>query len=67
MSIDNARRYTHERSTALTLQRTLLPRNTVKHPAVETASRYLPAGARVALVVGDVVGHDVLASAPDSL
>ncbi|MFL9683518.1 MULTISPECIES: SpoIIE family protein phosphatase [Streptomyces] len=80
VSIDNARRYTHERSTALALQRTLLPRNTVEHPAVETASRYLPAGsragvggdwydviplsgARVALVVGDVVGHGLHAAA----
>ncbi|MEU2654484.1 SpoIIE family protein phosphatase [Streptomyces sp. NPDC007325] len=80
VSIDNARRYTQERSTALTLQRTLLPRNTVQHAAVETASRYLPAGsragvggdwydviplsgARVALVVGDVVGHGLHAAA----
>ncbi|GAA3086652.1 hypothetical protein GCM10017562_65960 [Streptomyces roseofulvus] len=80
VSIDNARRYTHERSTALALQRTLLPRNTVEHAAVETASRYLPAGsragvggdwydviplsgARVALVVGDVVGHGLRAAA----
>ncbi|MEU3830361.1 SpoIIE family protein phosphatase [Streptomyces sp. SID486] len=80
VSIDNARRYTQERSTALTLQRTLLPRTTVEQPAVETASRYLPAGsgagvggdwydviplsgARVALVVGDVVGHGLHAAA----
>ncbi|MGY3340324.1 serine phosphatase RsbU (regulator of sigma subunit)/anti-sigma regulatory factor (Ser/Thr protein kinase) [Streptomyces filamentosus] len=80
VSIDNARRYTQERSTALTLQRTLLPRGTVEQPAVETASRYLPAGsragvggdwydviplsgARVALVVGDVVGHGLRAAA----
>ncbi|MGA5643485.1 ATP-binding SpoIIE family protein phosphatase [Streptomyces cinereoruber] len=80
VSIDNARRYTHERSTALTLQRTLLPRHTVRQSAVETASRYLPAGsragvggdwydviplsgARVALVVGDVVGRGLRAAA----
>ncbi|MEU2068007.1 ATP-binding SpoIIE family protein phosphatase [Streptomyces anulatus] len=80
VSIDNARRYTHERSTALTLQRALLPRHVVKQSAVETASRYLPAGsgagvggdwydviplsgARVALVVGDVVGHGLHAAA----
>ncbi|MFF9145033.1 SpoIIE family protein phosphatase [Streptomyces sp. NPDC014861] len=80
VSIDNARRYTHERSTALTLQRTLLPRHTVQQSAVETASRYLPAGsragvggdwydviplsgARVALVVGDVVGRGLHAAA----
>ncbi|MFF8571691.1 SpoIIE family protein phosphatase [Streptomyces sp. NPDC015140] len=80
VSIDNARRYTRERSTALTLQRTLLPRHTVKQSAVEAASRYLPAGssagvggdwydviplsgARVALVVGDVVGRGLHAAA----
>ncbi|MFI5830020.1 SpoIIE family protein phosphatase [Streptomyces sp. NPDC051578] len=80
VSIDNARRYTHERSTALALQRTLLPRHPVKQAAVETASRYLPAGsragvggdwydviplsgARVALVVGDVVGRGLHAAA----
>ncbi|MEV5313249.1 SpoIIE family protein phosphatase [Streptomyces sp. NPDC052610] len=80
VSIDNARRYTHERSTALALQRNLLPRHTVQQSAVETASRYLPAGsragvggdwydviplsgARVALVVGDVVGRGLHAAA----
>ncbi|NML50832.1 SpoIIE family protein phosphatase [Streptomyces sp. R302] len=80
VSIDNARRYTQERSTALTLQRTLLPRHTAKQSAVDTASRYLPAGsrtgvggdwydviplsgARVALVVGDVVGRGLHAAA----
>ncbi|MEU7282876.1 SpoIIE family protein phosphatase [Streptomyces sp. NPDC045431] len=80
VSIDNARRYTHERLTALTLQRNLLPQHTVEHPAVETASRYLPSGsgagvggdwydviplsgARVALVVGDVVGRGLQAAA----
>ncbi|MFG3107161.1 ATP-binding SpoIIE family protein phosphatase [Streptomyces tendae] len=80
VSIDNARRYTRERSTALALQRTLLPRHTVKQSAVEAASRYLPAGsragvggdwydviplsgARVALVVGDVVGRGLHAAA----
>ncbi|MFG2396836.1 ATP-binding SpoIIE family protein phosphatase [Streptomyces lydicus] len=78
--IDNARRYTHERSIALALQRNLLPRHAVKQSAVETASRYLPAGsragvggdwydviplsgARVALVVGDVVGRGLHAAA----
>ncbi|MER6350202.1 ATP-binding SpoIIE family protein phosphatase [Streptomyces sp. NPDC001595] len=80
VSIDNARRYTHERSTALTLQRSLLPHRTVAQPAVETAFRYLPSGyrtgvggdwydviplsgARVALVVGDVVGRGLHAAA----
>ncbi|WP_406300454.1 SpoIIE family protein phosphatase (plasmid) [Embleya sp. NBC_00888] len=78
--IDNARRYTHERSTALTLQRSLLPQRLPELSAVEVAARYLPAGAhagvggdwydviplsgaRVALVVGDVVGHGIRASA----
>ncbi len=76
--VDNARRYTRERATALTLQRSLLPRLTRRHAAVEVASRYLPAvdgvggdwfdliplsGARVALVVGDVVGHGIPAAA----
>lgn len=77
--VDNARRYTRERTTAETLQRSLLPLNLPDHPAVEIASRYLPAGspagvggdwfdavplsgARVALVIGDVVGHGIQAS-----
>ncbi|MET8983390.1 SpoIIE family protein phosphatase [Streptomyces sp. NPDC004539] len=78
--IDNARRYTRERATAVTLQRSLLPQGLPEQAAVEVASRYLPAGARagvggdwfdviplsgarVALVVGDVVGHGIHASA----
>jgi PAS domain S-box-containing protein len=80
LSLDNARRYTRERSTALALQRSLLPQRFPRQSAVEVASRYLPAsahagvggdwfdviplsGVRVALVVGDVVGHDIHASA----
>ncbi|SOD89433.1 SpoIIE family protein phosphatase [Streptomyces sp. Ag109_G2-15] len=80
VAIDNARRYTHARATALTLQRSLLPRSTPAQSAVEVACRYLPAaaqlgvggdwydviplsGARVALVVGDVVGHGIHAAA----
>ncbi|MGI5133525.1 MULTISPECIES: ATP-binding SpoIIE family protein phosphatase [unclassified Streptomyces] len=78
--VDNARRYTHERTTSLALQQSLLPQTAPKQPAVEAATRYIPAnsqagvggdwydviplpGARVALVVGDVVGHGVHASA----
>ncbi|MEZ0089193.1 SpoIIE family protein phosphatase [Streptacidiphilus sp. EB129] len=78
--VDNARRYTRERITAITLQESLLPRGPSRHSAVETACRYLPtdslagiggdwfdiiplSGARVALVVGDVVGHGLHASA----
>ncbi|WP_371583269.1 SpoIIE family protein phosphatase [Streptomyces sp. NBC_01314] len=80
VNIDNARRYTQERSIALTLQRSLLPQHAPDESAVETASRYLPSGARagvggdwydviplsgarVALVVGDVVGRGLQASA----
>ncbi|MFH8499867.1 SpoIIE family protein phosphatase [Streptomyces coeruleorubidus] len=78
VSIDNARRYTREHSMAVTLQRSLLPRNLPEQDALEIAYRYLPAqagvggdwfdvlplsGARVALVVGDVVGHGLHAAA----
>ncbi|MFI7408763.1 SpoIIE family protein phosphatase [Streptomyces sp. NPDC049627] len=80
VGVDNARRYTRERTNALTLQRSLLPRDLPKQAAVEVAYRYLPAGTgagvggdwfdvvplsgtRVALVVGDVVGHGIHASA----
>ncbi|QPP07811.1 SpoIIE family protein phosphatase [Streptomyces bathyalis] len=78
VSIDNARRYTREHGMAVALQRSLLPRALPEHSAVEVASRYLPAqagvggdwfdviplpGARVALAVGDVVGHGLHAAA----
>ncbi|MET9381811.1 SpoIIE family protein phosphatase [Streptomyces sp. NPDC002928] len=78
VSIDNARRYTREHSMAETLQRSLLPRNLPEQGALDLAYRYLPAqagvggdwfdvlplsGARVALVVGDVVGHGLHAAA----
>ncbi|MCX5193495.1 SpoIIE family protein phosphatase [Streptomyces sp. NBC_00249] len=78
VSIDNARRFTREHATAVTLQRSLLPRTLPDLSAVDVAFRYLPAkagvggdwfdviplpGARVALVVGDVVGHGVHAAA----
>ncbi|MPY44757.1 PAS domain S-box protein, partial [Streptomyces phyllanthi] len=45
VSIDNALRYTRERATAVTLQRSLLPQSLPEQVAVEVASRYLPAGA----------------------
>ncbi|SEE64208.1 PAS domain S-box-containing protein [Streptomyces sp. 3213] len=78
--LDNARRFTRERGISLALQRNLLPHGPTTLPAVETASRYLPAGGgtqaggdwydviplpggRVGLVVGDVVGHGINASA----
>ncbi|QJS14113.1 SpoIIE family protein phosphatase [Streptomyces argyrophyllae] len=78
VSIDNARRYTREHSMAVTLQRSLLPRTLPEQGALDLAYRYLPAqsgvggdwfdvlplsGARVALVVGDVVGHGLHAAA----
>ncbi|ANP50491.1 SpoIIE family protein phosphatase [Streptomyces griseochromogenes] len=47
--IDNARRYTHERATAMALQRNLLPQQLPLLRAVETTSRYLPAGGRAVL------------------
>ena len=76
--LDNACRYTREHQLALTLQRSLLPRALPVQRAVEAAHRYLPAqggvggdwydviplsGGRVALVVGDVVGHGLHAAA----
>ncbi|AJT69996.1 hypothetical protein T261_8403 [Streptomyces lydicus] len=47
--IDNARRYTRERTTALALQRSLLPQRMPALSAVEAASRYLPASSRTVL------------------
>jgi GAF domain-containing protein len=80
LCVDNARRYTRERATALTLQASLLPHGPSRQSAVDVACRYRPAdssagvggdwfdiiplsGARVGLVVGDVVGHGIQASA----
>ncbi|WP_078860621.1 SpoIIE family protein phosphatase [Streptomyces rubellomurinus] len=76
--VDNARRYTREHAMAVTLQHSLLPRSLPQQNALDVAYRYLPAqagvggdwfdviplpGARVALVVGDVVGHGLHAAA----
>ncbi|MFF7856165.1 SpoIIE family protein phosphatase [Streptomyces sp. NPDC007904] len=78
--VDNARRFARERSTALALQRSLLPKGLPGQAAVEVAHRYLPSGSaagiggdwfdviplsgsRVALVVGDVVGHGIPSTA----
>ncbi|MFJ3233925.1 SpoIIE family protein phosphatase [Streptomyces sp. NPDC086787] len=47
--IDNASRYTRERTTTITLQRNLLPQNLPDLGSAETASRYLPATGQVAL------------------
>ncbi|MFD9283948.1 SpoIIE family protein phosphatase [Streptomyces mirabilis] len=78
LSIDNARRYTRERTMVLTLQRSLLPHDLPDQDAVEIAHRYLPAesdvggdwydviplsGTRIGLFVGDVVGHGMLSAA----
>ncbi|MFJ9150862.1 SpoIIE family protein phosphatase [Streptomyces sp. NPDC102270] len=78
LSIDNARRYTRERSMVLALQRSLLPHGLPDQDAVEVAHRYLPAesdvggdwydviplsGTRIGLFVGDVVGHGMLSAA----
>ncbi|MER6981590.1 SpoIIE family protein phosphatase, partial [Streptomyces carpinensis] len=76
--IDNARRYTREHTVAVALQHSLLPRTLPEQNALEIAYRYLPAqagvggdwfdviplpGTRVALAVGDVVGHGLHAAA----
>ncbi|MFJ8074071.1 SpoIIE family protein phosphatase [Streptomyces sp. NPDC096176] len=42
VSIDNARRFTRERTSALTLQQQLLPRHVPRLSAVDVAHRYLP-------------------------
>ncbi|MDK9499487.1 SpoIIE family protein phosphatase [Streptomyces katrae] len=78
VAMDNARRYTREHALAVTLQRSLLPRALPEQSAVDAAHCYLPAqsgvggdwfdviplpGGRVALVVGDVVGHGLHAAA----
>ncbi|MFJ8085734.1 SpoIIE family protein phosphatase [Streptomyces sp. NPDC096205] len=77
VAIDNARRYAREHAMAVTLQRSLLPRDVPEQDALEIAWRYLPAqagvggdwfdviplpGFRVALVVGDIVGHGLHAA-----
>ncbi|WP_399128612.1 SpoIIE family protein phosphatase [Actinacidiphila sp. ITFR-21] len=74
--IDSA--VTGNHAMAVTLQRSLLPHGLPEQDALDVAYRYLPAqagvggdwfdviplsGARVALVVGDIVGHGVHAAA----
>ncbi|MYW47391.1 SpoIIE family protein phosphatase [Streptomyces sp. SID486] len=77
VAIDNARRYSREHAMAVTLQRSLLPLGLPEQDVLEVSSRYLPArsgvggdwfdviplpGFRVALVVGDIVGHGMQAA-----
>ncbi|WP_317441328.1 SpoIIE family protein phosphatase [Streptomyces collinus] len=77
VAIDNARRFSREHALAVTLQRSLLPLDLPDQDVLEIASRYLPArsgvggdwfdviplpGFRVALVVGDIVGHGLHAA-----
>jgi serine phosphatase RsbU (regulator of sigma subunit)/anti-sigma regulatory factor (Ser/Thr protein kinase) len=50
--IDNARRYSRERATALTLQRSLLPTGLTAPSSVEVRHRYLP-GSKMIEVGGD--------------
>ena len=76
--LDTARRYTREHALAVTLQQSLLPQAMPEQNALDLAYRYLPAqsgvggdwfdvipmpGSRVALAVGDVVGHGLHAAA----
>ncbi|MFG2192060.1 SpoIIE family protein phosphatase [Streptomyces sp. NPDC048639] len=46
VSLDNARRYTRERTAALTLQRSLLPQHLPPQSALDMAYRYLPTDSR---------------------
>ena len=79
LALDNATRYAFERDLAVTLQRSLLPRELALRAGLTAAARYLP-GARgtqvggdwydllevdgsLVLVVGDVVGRGVSAAA----
>ena len=79
LCIDNARLYNLEKSHALTLQSSLLPKRVSTPPGMEVAHRYVPGsdvaevggdwfdviplpGDRVALVVGDVMGHGMQAA-----
>lgn len=77
LKVDNASRYTHDHLLVESMQRGFLPQEPPEQNAVDAASRYLPAqtgaggdwydiiplsGARVALVVGDVVGHGIHAA-----
>jgi PAS domain S-box-containing protein len=79
LALDNARLYTREHQTALTLQRGLLPQ-LPKIPGLALAAEYLPAAqdtqiggdwwdvfalpdGATGLAIGDVMGHDLSAAA----
>lgn len=79
LAVDNARLYTREHTTAVTLQRSLLPA-LPNVPGLALAADYLPAGhdsqvggdwwdvfalpdGATGLAVGDVMGHDIAAAA----
>ncbi len=77
-SIDNACLFRRERHTATTLRASLLPAAVAAPPGLQIAHRYLPAeagvggdwydvvplpGGRIAVVIGDSVGHGVTAAA----
>ncbi len=79
VAVENARLYARERDTAVTLQRTLLPR-LPELPGLALAARYVPSSlagqvggdwydvltlpdGSVGVAVGDVVGHDLTAAA----
>ncbi|MFE6752813.1 SpoIIE family protein phosphatase [Streptomyces sp. NPDC057684] len=73
LCIDNARRYTRERTIAATVKRRLLPQKSLVPSTVDVATMHIPgpggggawydtielAGGRVALVLGDVAGQGV--------
>ncbi|XKK60606.1 SpoIIE family protein phosphatase [Streptomyces sp. ARC32] len=78
--LNNARLYTREHTTAVTLQRSLLPYRLTPPPGIEVAHCYRPAseaqeaggdwydvvavpGGLAALMVGDVMGHGIVAAA----
>lgn len=79
LNIDNARMYGRERDAALTLQRSLMNPSLPTVSGLELTGRYLPAGDhevggdwfdavalsgdRIALVIGDVMGHGIHAAA----
>ncbi|MFF1832700.1 SpoIIE family protein phosphatase [Streptomyces sp. NPDC058231] len=75
LCIENARRFTRERTIAATMQRRLLPQSPSPQPAVDTAWLHLPAdrgaswfdtialpGARTALVTGSANGQGIVAA-----